>query len=69
MVDKLTQAQIHTLVCTYSKSKHKDYISSWKSPMAIKRAELFRKRAELLRKIEIQREERELNQLINKEYL
>ena len=62
MVDKLTQAQMHTLVCTHSKSKHKDYISSWKSPMAIKRAEL-------LRKIEIQREEQELNQLINKEFL
>ena len=62
MVDKLTQAQMHTLVCTSRKSKHKDYISSWESPRAIKRAEL-------LRKIEIQREERELNQLINKEYL
>ena len=62
MVDKLTQAQMHTLVCTSRKSEHKDYISSWESPQAIKRAEL-------LRKIEIQREEQELNQLINKEYL
>ena len=62
MVDKLTQAQMHTLVCTSRKSEHKDYISSWESPQAIKRAEL-------LRKIEIQREERELNQLINKDYL
>ena len=62
MVDKLTQAQMHTLVCTSRKAEHKDYISSWESPRAIKRAEL-------LRKIEIQREERELNQLINKEYL
>ena len=62
MVDKHTQAQMHTLVCTSRKSEHKDYISSWESPQAIKRAEL-------LRKIEIQREERELNQLINKDYL
>lgn len=62
MVDKLTQAQMHTLVCTSRKSEHKDYISSWESPQAIKRAEL-------LRKIEIQREERELNQLLNKDYL
>ena len=62
MVDKLTQAQMHTLVCTSRKSEYKDYISSWESPQAIKRAEL-------LRKIEIQREERELNQLINKDYL
>jgi hypothetical protein len=62
MVDKLTQAQMHTLVCTFRKSEHKDHIGSWESPQAIKRAEL-------LRKIEIQREERELNQLINKDYL
>ena len=62
MVDKLTQAQMHTLVCTSRKSEHKDYISSWESPRAIKRAEL-------LRKIEIQHEEQELNQLINKEHL
>ena len=62
MVDKLTQAQMHTLVCTSRKAEYKDRISSWESPKAIKRAEL-------LRKIEIQREERELNQLINEEYL
>ena len=62
MVDKLTQAQMHTLVCTSRKAEYKDRIGSWESPQAIKRAEL-------LRKIEIQREEQELNQLINKEYL
>ena len=50
MVNKLTQAQMHTLVCTSRKSEHKDYISSCESPRAIKRAKL-------LRKIEIQREE------------
>ena len=49
MVDKLTQAQMHTLVCTFRKSEHKDHISSWESPRAVKRAEL-------LRKIEIKRE-------------
>ena len=49
MVDKLTQAQMHTLVCTSRKAEYKDRISSWESPQAIKRAEL-------LRKIEIQRE-------------
>ena len=53
---------MHTLVCTSRKSEYKDRISSWEYPKAIKRAEL-------LRKIEIQREERELNQLINKDYL
>ena len=62
MVDKLTQAQMHTLVCTSRKAEYEDRIRSWESPQAIKRAEL-------LRKIEVQREERELNQLINKEYL
>ena len=62
MADKLTQAQMHTLVCTSRKSEHKDRVSSWESPQAIKRAEL-------LRKIEIQREERELNQLINEAIL
>ena len=62
MVDKLTQAQMHTLVCTSRKAEYKNCIGSWGSPRAIKRAEL-------LRKIEIQREERELNQLINRDYL
>ena len=62
MADNLTQAQMHTLVCTSRKAEYKDRVSSWESPQAIKRAEL-------LRKIEIKREEQELNQLINKEYL
>ena len=62
MADILTQTQMHTLVCTSRKAEYKDRISSWESPQAIKRAEL-------LRKIEIQREERELNQLINKDCL
>ena len=53
MVDKLTQAQMHTLVCTSRKSEHKDYISSWESPRAIKRAKL-------LHEIEIRKEELQL---------
>ena len=53
MVDKLTQAQMHTLVCTSRKSEYKDRISSWESPKAIKRAKL-------LRKIEIHKEELQL---------
>lgn len=53
MVDKLTQAQMHTLVCTSRKSEHKDHISSWESPQAIKRAKL-------LREIEICKEELQL---------
>ena len=53
MVDKLTQAQMHTLVCTSRKAEHKDRISSWESTKAIKRAEL-------LREIEIRKEELQL---------
>lgn len=50
MADKLTQAQMHTLVCTSRKAEYKDRISSWESPKAIKRAKL-------LREIEIRKEE------------
>ena len=50
MADKLTQAQMHTLVCTSRKAEYKDRISSWESPQAIKRAKL-------LREIEIRKEE------------
>lgn len=53
MADKLTQAQMHTLVCTSRKAEYKDRISSWESPQAIKRAKL-------LRGIEIRKEELQL---------
>ena len=53
MADKLTQAQMHTLVCTSRKAEYKDRISSWESPQTIKRAKL-------LREIEIRKEELQL---------
>ena len=53
MADKLTQAHMHTLVCTFHKAEYKDRISSWESLKAIKRAKL-------LREIEIRKEELQL---------
>lgn len=39
---KLTQAQMHTLVCTNRKKERKDPLGSWETPQAIKRANLLR---------------------------
>ena len=55
---KLTQAQMHTLVCTNHKKERKDPIGSWETPQAIKRAAL-------LKEIEIKRELLALEEQLN----
>ena len=60
MADKLTQAQIHTLVCTSRKAEYKDRISSWESPQAIKRAELLRTIEARKEELALQRELKEM---------
>lgn len=55
---KLTQAQMHTLVCTNHKKERKDPLGSLEIPQAIKRAAL-------LKEIKIKREQLALEKQIN----
>ena len=60
MADHLTQAQMHTLVCTTRVSERKDSQASWESPQAIKRAELLRTIEARKEELALQRELKEI---------
>ena len=60
MTDHLTQAQMHTLVCTSRASEHRYPQNIWESPQAIKRAKALRTIEARKEQLALQRELREM---------